>query len=192
MIQKTTKPLYILADANIIIEIHRLGIWKQFTRQCRIATTEYIVQNEALFFRSKFGNVEIDVHEYIDSGAVITLSATANELAAIYDKFEAAFLEPVDSGELEALSLIIANKISDALFCTADGPAIEALAMIGKSSVGISLEKVFEKTGFSNSSGKLRHEYQEMFFQKHLGIGKQNYVTNFGLKPAKKYRNIQP
>jgi len=192
MIQKTTKPLYILADANIIIEIHRLGIWKQFTGQCRIATTEYIVQNEALFFRSNFGNIEIDVHEYIDNGSVITLSASANDLAVIYDKFEAAFLEPVDSGELEALSLILSNKISGALFCTADGPAIEALAMIGKSAAGISLEKVFEKTGFSKSSGRLRHEYQEMFFQKHLGIGKQNFVTHFGLKPAKKHKSIQP
>jgi len=185
MIAKITKPLYILADANIIIEIHRLGIWKQFTNQCQIATTEYIVQNEALFFRSNFGNVEIDVHEYIDNGAVIILSATGSDLAAIYEKFEAAFLEPVDNGELEALSLIIANKIPDALFCTADGPAIEALAMLGKSSAGISLEKVFEKTGFSISSGRLRHEYQEMFFQKHLGMGKQNFVTKFGLKPAK-------
>ena len=104
MIAKITKPLYILADANIIIEIHRLGIWKQFTNQCQIATTEYIVQNEALFFRSNFGNVEIDVHEYIDNGAVIILSATGSDLAAIYEKFEAAFLEPVDNGELEALS----------------------------------------------------------------------------------------
>jgi len=162
-----------------------LGIWKQFTNQCQIATTEYIVQNEALFFKSKFDNVEIDIHEYIDDGSVTTLSATASDLAAIYDKFEAAFLEPVDSGELEALALIIANKIPDALFCTADGPAIEALAMIGKSSIGISLEKVFEKTGFRNSSGKLRHQYQEAFFQKHIGIGKQNFVTNFGLKPEK-------
>jgi hypothetical protein len=75
-----------------------LGIWKQFTRQCRIATTEFIVQNEALFFRSNFGNIEIDVHEYIDNGSVITLSASANDLAVIYDKFEAAVLEPVDSG----------------------------------------------------------------------------------------------
>ena len=183
MIPKTTKPLCILADANIIIEIHRIGIWKQFTNQCQIATTEYIVQNEALFFRSNFGNVEIDVHEYIDNGSVITLSATVSDLAAIYDKFEAAFLEPVDDGELEALALIIANKIPDALFCTADGPAIEALAMIGKSSIGISLEKVFEKTGFRSSSGKLRHEYQESFFQRHIGIGKQNFVTNFGMKP---------
>ena len=185
MIPKTTKPLCILADANIIIEIHRIGIWKQFTNQCQIATTEYIVQNEALFFRSNFGHVEIDVHEYIDSGSVITLSATGSDLAAIYDKFEAAFLKPVDDGELEALSLIVANKIPDALFCTSDGPAIEALAMIGKSSTGISLEKVFEKTGFRNSSGKLRHEYQEAFFQKHIGIGQLNYVTNFGLKPEK-------
>jgi hypothetical protein len=48
--------------------------------------------------------------------------------------------------------------------------------------------KAWEK----QTSGRLRHEYQEMFFQKHLGIGEQNFVTNFGLKPAKKYKNIQP
>ena len=187
MIPKTIKPLCILADANIIIELHNLGIWNQFTRQCQVATTAYIIKQEAIYFKSVHGHTGIDLSKYLAEGSVIELSADAMDLAAIYDKFESTFLETIDYGEIEAIALINANKTGDALFCSGDGLAYQALAMIGKASLGISLERVFEKAGFKGSIHRLRHEYCEKFFVKHTGIGRQNFISNFGLKPEIKY-----
>ena len=152
MIQKITKPLCILADANVIIEIHALGIWAQFTNQCHVITTEYIQQHEAKYFKSKKENVKvtIDLSSYITNGQLHLISADATDLKPIYDTFDSVFIDSIDSGEIEALALIMANKHQNALLCSGDGRAIQALAMIGKTATGISLQKSLEKSGVNN------------------------------------------
>jgi len=184
MIAKIIKPLCILADANIIIALHEICIWDQFANQCQIVTTAFIQQNEAKYFKSRLGTnkIQIDLTKYIQDKLVSLLTADHLDLVAVYSTFDSQFLERLDPGEIEAIALIIANKNIGSLFCTADGPAIQALAMLGKSSAGISLQKALEKTGFTGSVSKLRHDYRENYYRKHKDIGSENLITGFGLK----------
>lgn len=181
MIKKTTKHLSVLSDANIIIDAHRLGIWGQLINQCQMFTTRYIQKNEARYFRSKSRTKSINLKEQISKGNIIILDAESRHMNNLYSIFENWFLESLDAGEREALALILSGKIDELLFCTCDGHAIQALAMINKLHMGISCEKLLEKTGFRGSKKKLGARHSQAFFDKHAKQGSINFVTGTGI-----------
>jgi hypothetical protein len=140
MTPKYTKPLLILLDANVIIELHKLGIWSQILVQCKVFTTDCIAHNESLYYPVNNTRVPIELDEFTDNGSLTIIEATADDIGALESIFSDDFLESIHDGEKEALALIAAGKHQDSIFCTADGPAIKALAMLNKGQNGISLE----------------------------------------------------
>ncbi len=65
--------------------------------------------------------------------------------------FDRVFVFGLDDGEIESLALIKSGKLKDTLFCSSDGPAIQALAMIGHSNAGISMETLLKKNWIAKS-----------------------------------------
>lgn len=181
MTAKTTKPLCVLSDANIIIDAHVLGIWDQLVTQCKMFTTRYIEKNEARYFRSRYGRISINLKKQIQSGYITVLAATGKDTDQLYRTFEKWFLESLDPGEIEALALILAGKTEGAIFCTTDSPAIMALAMLNRASQGISFEKLLERTGFRSLRKKLHYRHSQTFFKQYINKGAQNFVTGTGL-----------
>ncbi len=84
----------------------------------------------------------------------------------------------LDDGEIESLALIKSGKLKDTLFCSSDGPAIQALAMIGHSNAGISMETLLKKTGLQKV---LEHQFCNDFFKKHIAKGSENYIQRVGI-----------
>jgi hypothetical protein len=144
-------------------------------------TTAYIASNEANYFRSRYSKITIDLGKHIKAGKVKIASASVDDIDDLKGTFSEIFLKTLDPGEIEALALIQTNTIKDAKFCTTDGHAIEALAMLHKSSSGISLEELFLKIGFRRSTSSLHHDCTIDFFKKHMRIGGINLVTRYGL-----------
>ncbi len=68
--------------------------------------------------------------------------------------------------------------MQDTLFCSSDGPAIQALAMIGHSDLGISLEMLLQKTGLQKG---LDFQFCNEFFKKHITKGSENYIQSIGI-----------
>ena len=83
----------------------------------------------------------------VQDGKIKEISATPEEMADFLKYFDRVFVFGLDDGEIESLSLIKSGKLKDTLFCSSDGPAIQALAMIGHSDAGISMETLLKKTG---------------------------------------------
>jgi hypothetical protein len=84
----------------------------------------------------------------------------------------------LDDGEIESLALIKSGKLKDTLFCSSDGPAIQALVMIGHSDAGISMETLLKKTGLQKG---LEHQFCNDFFKKHIAKGSENYIQRVGI-----------
>jgi homoserine trans-succinylase len=70
-------------------------------------------------------------------------------------------------------------NLDDTLFCSGDATAIQALAMIGFSDLGISFEILLKKTGLQKN---LRKHFLKKFFKENINIGAQNLITGQGLK----------
>ena len=182
MTVKATKKLTCaLLDAVIIIEAHALGIWQKLLHKVQVLVPSTVVRNEAFYFDTKIGKRRkaIQISKSIKAGEITEVAATATELRGLQTIFDYATLQGLDPGELEALALMNSIRIEDALFCTADGAAIRALALMGHSHLGISFAKLLRQVGLQRS---LDRQYNEDFFRYHLTKGQQDRITGTGLR----------
>jgi hypothetical protein len=180
MIAKTTKPKCVLLDANVVIEAHRLNVWQKLTEDYELILPSIVIHQEALFFSRKPDGIHVDINllGLVDRGVITQQTATYEELTSIYTVFDRVFIEQLDPGETEALALLKANRLPGAYFCTGDAPAIRALAMIGMSERGISMQTLLAKVGLQKN---LARWFRENFFKRNIRIGQQNRITGEGL-----------
>ncbi len=171
----------VLLDANIIIEAYRLGIWEKLIDNVEISVSSIVARDEVLFWSKKEGGIPeaINLEKLISKGKIKEFAASADEVAAFLNKFDSVYVQGLHAGENEALALIMHGKINDTLYCSADATAIQALAMIGHSDLGISMEIMMKKSGITK---RLKVHYSEEFFKRNINIGKQNLITGQGLK----------
>ena len=180
-VKATRRLTSVLLDAVIVIEAHALGIWSNLVGKVDILVPSTVVRDEAFYFNSKKREkrLAIQISKSIKDGEIMEVAATAEELRSLEGIFDNATLQGLDPGELEALALLKSGKIKGALFCTADGAAIRALALMGHSELGISLERLLQEVGLQKP---LDRQYKEDFFRYHLTRGQQDRITGIGLK----------
>jgi hypothetical protein len=178
MTASSTKPRCVLLDANIVIEAHNLGVWSNLKSHYQLILPATVCKREALFYLVSGQRVVIKLEDEIRSGEVLELEATAAELQELSRVFESWFLDTLDPGESEALSLLLTSKVAGVTFCTSDAPAIKALAMIGMSYLGIPFEALLSKIGLTKN---LDVQFTIDFFKRNTKIGQQNLITRYGL-----------
>lgn len=180
MTAKVTKLKCVLLDADVIIEAHKLGIWQQLTKRLQLVVPSIVIHDEALFFSqtSRGPRENIRLQTLVEEGKIIELSATYAELVSIYTIFDRVFIETLHPGETEALALLKAKKVGAASFCTGDGHAIQALAMIGMSECGISMETLLVSIGLKR---KLQRQFTEASFRLNRREGREKRITREGL-----------
>lgn len=172
---------YILFDANIIIELYKLGVWDSLISKVEIIVPSTVVRDEALFYSADEGGIPrpINLPALIKSGKIKEAIATAAEMAALENVFDRVFIMGLDPGEAEAIALLYSGSIGDPKFCTADKAAIQALAMINRREFGISMEQILKESGLQK---KIPNQFTTEFLKKWLDKGSQNLITGSGLK----------
>lgn len=170
----------VLLDANIIIESHKVGVWEKLIEKVAIVVSSIVAHKESHFYSKEEGGIPepINLKRLILDGKIKEISATPEEMADFSNYFDRVFLFGLDDGEIESLSLIKSGKLQDTLFCSSDGPAIQALSMIGHSDSGISMEILLQKTGLHKG---LEHQFCNEFFKKHTTKGSKNYIQRVGI-----------
>jgi hypothetical protein len=165
----------------IVIEAHRLGIWHDLMSKVQVVLPATVVRDEAFYFETKAGRKPhaIDLGESIKTGRITQEAAALEELQELFAIFDNLTLGGLHPGELEALALLRAEKLGDALFCTSDAAAIRALALMGHHESGISLERMLQRLGLQTS---LESQYTEDYFRHNLTKGKQDRITRTGLR----------
>jgi hypothetical protein len=170
----------VLLDANIIIESHKVGVWEKLIDRVEIVVSSIVAHKESLFYSEVEGKIPepINLNRLIQDGKIKETSATPEEMADFLNYFDKVFVFGLDEGEIESLSLIKSGKVKDTLFCSSDGPAIQALAMIGHSDAGISMETLLKETGLQKN---LECQFGDAFFKKHIKKGSENLIQGVGI-----------
>jgi len=159
---------YVLLDANVVIDAHRLGFWTALVTQYRISVTETIV-HEVRFYEDDAGEKhEIDLRALATSDAIDVLAASADELEAVRSKITLEFAKSVDPGELEAIAVLFSGRCEDHRFCTADGVAIKLLAVLDRGACAVPVKKLLEPIGFRKT---VPYQYDEKYFKTKLAEG---------------------
>lgn len=175
----------LLLDACVVIECYEVKVWERLVTKSEIVIPSTVI-NEAQYFRSS--NIQsipqsIDLQRLVGEEIIKEASATIQEIAKLKGCFDCAFINDIDPGEIEALALLQIKYCNTHKFCTGDGNAIKAAAMLGLSSSIISLEEILNSLGLTK---KLKKEYRKEFCKRHLKIGNQNLITGFGLSKKSK------
>jgi hypothetical protein len=159
-------------DANIIIESHVFGVWGILASKHQIIVTDTVLAEVDHFYDEATGD-----RKQIDKSAdVIPLVNIINpiqaDLVTMTALFDDVFLESIDPGEREIIALAHANKLpEDTFICSADGPAIEALACIDKKDMGISFEAALQTAGLTKNLTYSAGVYKETDYQKRMEHG---------------------
>lgn len=172
--------LLLLLDADVIIDLHKFGLWNQIAKNHKVNIPSIILRREVYFFESTDGNrYSIDLIK--EAGITFNeLSCSAEELFEFKDKFDRVFQEEIHDGEKEALILL--KKQEEFLLCTCDHAAIKALVLLDLSDQGISFESLLKKSGMNK---KLEYKHTEKRFKKILSEGNIMRIQERGLKKKK-------
>lgn len=167
----------VLLDADVIIDLHRLDLWKQVIKRNKIIIPSSVLRLEALFFKDESGlKHSINLVQEVDK-TIKEVSVSVSEIQDFKQKFEQFIKEELDLGETEALKIL--SDRDDCYFCTCDKAAIRVIAILGKKEQGISFESLVTSSGFTK---KLDKKHMEIKFKQLLDEGSLLRVQRFGLK----------
>ncbi|MFC2156517.1 hypothetical protein ACFLT9_01640 [Acidobacteriota bacterium] len=167
----------VLLDADVIIDLHRFGIWEAIVRQNHLLIPSTILRQEAFYWKDEFGfKHSIDLL-HAAGNQFEEISVSAQDLQAFKQKFDRFIEEELDTGETEALKIL--NDRDDCHFCTCDKVAIKAIAILGKRELGQSFELLLKSSGITK---QLERKHTDSYFNKYLDEGSLLRVQRFGLK----------
>ncbi len=179
----------LLLDANIVIELFRLGIWDQLLEFCDIHLAKSIVgsktselRGEADFFIDDLGDRhEIDLEKDIEAGKITVFDVNPSDLGTFRAKFDPTYFEKLDAGETESLAYLLNSKETYQI-CSADAIVFRVLGniscgKINRSEQGISLEEILQKIGLSR---KLTSQFTKAFREKMTQKGFQEHLGGMG------------
>ena len=170
----------LLLDADVIIDLHRLGVWNTIVQKHTIHIPSIILHKEAYYYEDSSGTIHpIELEKEIGT-KIHELSCLPEELARFIEQFDYNVREGLHDGEKEALVLL--QKQKDLLLCTCDKAAIKALALLDLSRQGISFENLLNKSGISQ---KIEQKHTEKYFKLWLTEGSIMKIQDSGLKKGK-------
>lgn len=165
----------VLLDADVIIDLHKLGIWDTITKKNEILIPSTVLRREAYYYEDEFG-YKHSIELLSEVGKTFTeASAKAKEVLDFKRKFARFIEEELDPGETEALKIL--NDRDDCSFCTCDKVAIKVISLLGKREQGLSFEKLLKSSGITK---KLDKRHTEKYFQKYLDEGSILRIHRFG------------
>lgn len=176
--------LYVLLDANIIVEAHEQSVWTGLTAKVTVVVPSEVCREAAFYFDP--GTHEqryIHLETAIQAGIIRRVEASAEQIQLFLERFDSVFVQRMDAGEAEALALLYAGVLPDHWFCTADGPAIRALSLLEMSDVGISFEALLQRVGLKRT---LKRPFTDAFFKQMRERGVEERIRGEGLRPLPK------
>jgi hypothetical protein len=167
----------VLLDADVIIDLHKFGIWDIVAKRNDILIPSTVLRSEAYYYKDESGfKHSIDLLN--EEGETFTeVSVTVEGILSFRHMFERFIEEELDPGETEALKIL--NDRDDCYFCTCDKVAIKVISLLGKQDQGLSFEQLLKSSGITK---KLEKKHNEKYFRKYLDEGSQLRIQRFGLK----------
>jgi hypothetical protein len=167
----------VLLDADIIIDLHSLNLWKALTKTRKICISSIVFHKEVYYYDDHSGKPHfIDLSKEAGK-AFVEISATLEQIAMISEEFKALGEIDLHAGEKEALAILKSDK--NILFCTCDKAAMKALGFLGLSHQGISLEKLLSRSGIKR---RLERKHSESQFRQYTQEGVSLRLSIVGMK----------
>lgn len=87
---------FLLLDANVVIKLFELGLWKSVIDKCEVLLARTVVDKEAEFFFDDDGQHAIDLSEDTSSNRITVVDVQASNLRGFLARFDPLYLERLD------------------------------------------------------------------------------------------------
>ena len=173
----------VLLDADVVIRAFELGIWDKLTAKHEVVLARSVFSREVRDYRDPASGrrVPIDLGPDMDNGRLKVMDADLSWTAEADDVCCRRLGGLHGHGELESIA-IAKHAARDALFCTADGYAIQAMVVIGLREQLISMEKLLQAAGLSRKfNTRADYQFSEAKFRKWVRLGSIRLAETEGL-----------
>ena len=110
----------LLLDANVVIQLFKLGVWDEVVERCEIYLSRIVAEIEAHFFRADDGRRhDFDLGPYVREDKIKVFDIPVSELKNFTDRFDPIYFEKLDPGEVESIVYLLSQS-EEHLFCSAD------------------------------------------------------------------------
>lgn len=144
----------LLCDAVIIIDVHRLELWKALKSNHKICIASAVLK-ESRFFKDDLQTTHyLDFKAEIEEARIMKISMKIEDIQAILRRSSEHKID-IHTGEAESLAALLKPDYQDLYFCTADKAAVAAAHLYDVAARILSLEKCLDAPGSGNLPYKL-------------------------------------
>jgi hypothetical protein len=147
---KDTMKKLLLLDADIIIDLHALDLFRNLCKAYDIHVTKAVI-DEAKFYKKDGASWPINIL----SKVTIIDDIEVDALREVNIQAKKAILQ-IDPGEATAIAYLIQSD-KDIKFCSCDKAAITLVSFMDREEKCISLEKALKEAGHHNKTLYPRH-----------------------------------
>ncbi len=166
----------LLVDANIVIHLHKLGIWAKLIETCSVTVTSVVAYDEAYFWEDNDGEKQcFDIGDDIKNNKIRCERVPLDQVKDFHQQFDPTY--SIHAGEAELLSFLFGSD-KKWLIVSSDAIIFRVLGRTDRGAQGISLEEVLNTLGLGR---QLDWGYTKKFGQKWTRQGGQDRITGRGM-----------
>ncbi len=157
------KPHLIIPDADVVIDLHALGLWDSFVEKNGVYLAD-TVRREAHFYTAGGKQFPIDLTDDIDSGKVTIIALNASDKYPLLQEAQKMGARGgIDPGEEETLAAVF-TTYPELTLCFKDEGAIVWAVLVGLKDKCISVEHALQQCGLGRKlvSGLSEERFQRI------------------------------
>ncbi|MCK4607304.1 MAG: hypothetical protein KAU35_08425 [candidate division Zixibacteria bacterium] len=178
------KPHLIIPDADVVIDLHALGLWDSFVEKNNVYLADTVV-GEARFYpvgRMQFSSDPnntyipknpVDLTDDIDSGKITIIALNASDMIPLLQEAQKMGAhDRIHPGEEETLAAVFTTH-PELTLCFKDRGAVECAVLVGLKDKCISVECALQQCGLGR---KLAYGLSEKRFRRIVKAAEQERV----------------
>lgn len=141
----------VIPDADVIIELHKLGYWKSIVESYDIKIAGKVF-GEAHFYENSSGRMlPTDLPTNKANHEIEVFDLDAIDLNPLLNECRRIKAPEIDDGERESIAAIFTEKYPDCKLCLIDRAAITCTVMVGRGGQCLSVENLLKNIGIATS-----------------------------------------
>ena len=173
----------LLLDADIVIDLHKIGLWKAVTSRYKVHLPSTIIGEIKHYWKGS-EQVLIDLSVELSSGMVVEVSVDPIDQKKVFDLLVSKKVDAIHDGEREALSYMYFHHDEDFRIALKDHAAIRAAVVLDIVEKTMSVEAMLKEAGALRQKDDLPYELTEKRFSKFRTEGA--FLSAAAEKPMRK------
>ncbi len=92
----------LIFDANVVFELHELGLWQVVLGECEIYLSKLVAEKEVRYYKGRDFDEIIDLSPAINAGQSTIFEVGVAEVRKFRERFDGEYLSKLDDGEAES------------------------------------------------------------------------------------------